>query len=181
MAGCLKGDSKAQEMLYKHFYGYGMSVAMRYTRHREDAKDVFNESFFKVFENLKTFDKTKSLKAWISRIVTNHAIDFYRSSVRQSIVQHTEHLENIDVASAESPADTLHAEAIFELVQNLPDAQRLVFNLYEIDGFTHEEVAEQLGISVSGSRATLHRAKQRLKLSFQNMIGEAKKNYESKF
>ncbi len=180
VAACLRQEPKAQEMLYRQFYGYAMSVAMRYTRHREDAKDVLNEGFFKVFENLNQFDKSKSLKAWIARIITNQSIDFYRSNLKNSMVSHPEHLENMDVAHNQSPADKLYAQDIFEAVQKLPDAQRLVFNLYEVDGLSHEEVGEHLGISVSTSRATLHRAKQRLKLLLQYATSEAKKEHESK-
>ncbi len=159
--GCLKGDPKAQEQLYRHFYGYAMSVALRYSPHRDEALEVLNDSFLKVFKNLKKHDRTKSLKAWIRRIVINTALDKIRRNQKYA---HDTDLENAQYeVFDESVLDKISADEILEMVQALPDSYRTVFNLYEIEGFTHVEISKHIGIPVGTSKSHLSRAKSRLR------------------
>lgn len=159
--GCLKGDPKSQELLYRHFYGYAMSVALRYAPSRDEALEVLNDSFLKVFKNLKKHDRSKSLKAWIRRIVINTALDKIRSN--QKYAQDTD-LENAQYETFdESVLDKISADEILEMVQALPDSYRTIFNLYEIEGFNHVEISKLLGIPVGTSKSHLSRAKSRLR------------------
>lgn len=158
---CKKGDISSHERLYKHFYGYAMGVGLRYIFNREDALEVVNDSFIKVFHSICTFNEENSFKPWLRRIIVNTAIDRRRKDLK--------YLHNVDLEQAEQVGigahiiERLTAQDILKLLDHLPDIQRMVFNLYEIDGYSHEEIATTLNIPASSSRTYLSRAKERLK------------------
>ncbi|TAE29626.1 MAG: RNA polymerase sigma factor [Cytophagales bacterium] len=161
LARCLRNDRRGQELLYRQFYGYAMSVCMRYTRSRDEALDVVNDGFLKVFTRLDQYDSTQPFKGWLRRIMINTALDLYRASVRH---QHEDINEaqaaSTDVADAYSQ---LAHEELIELIQHLSPAYRLVFNLYVIDGYSHDEIAARLSISVGSSKSNLARARENLR------------------
>jgi RNA polymerase sigma-70 factor (ECF subfamily) len=163
--GCVKGNIKYQEMLYRKFYAYGMSITLRYTKNRDDATEVLNDSFLKVFDNIQTFDINKSFKAWFRQITVNTAIDYYRKTKRMILT------ENIDDFNSETfdtdKINELETEDILKLLNAIPEHYAIIFNLYEIEGFDHNEIAEKLNISDSTSRANLSRAKKMLRELFK--------------
>ena len=158
---CKSGDLKHQEMLYKHFYGFAMGVAMRYLSNRDDAMEVVNDSFIKVFKGIQFFKETQPLKAWLRRIVVNTAIDCRRKNIK-----HADQLDIEDaiyVSKSAEVIDQLSAKDILKLLDELPETHRMVFNLYEIDGYNHDEIGNMLNIPVSSSRVYLSRAKEKLR------------------
>lgn len=162
MAGCLRNHRQSQEMLYRQFYGYAMSVCLRYAPTRDGALEVLNDGFLKVFTRLDQYDSAQPFKGWLRRILINAAIDHYRQEVRH---QHDD-VEKADQVAASESADAfsqLSYEELLGYVQRLSPAYRLVFNLYVMDGFTHEEIAGQLGISVGASKSNLARARENLR------------------
>ena len=163
--GCVKGDMKYQEMLYRQFYAYGMSITLRYTKNREEAIEVLNDSFLKVYENIKKFDKKKSFKSWFRQITVNTSIDYYRKSKRMIL---TDDIDNYKSATFDTEEiNDLEVEDILKLLNSIPEHYAIVFNLYEIEGFDHNEIAEKLNISDSTSRANLSRAKKMLRELFK--------------
>lgn len=158
---CLAEKRGAHELFYKRYYGYVMSIALRYSRHAEEAKEITNDSFVKVFQHLNRYDQQRSVKAWMRRIVINTALDRLRKNKRE--------LRQIDILQivAETPdegvLERLSAEEIMQMVQRLSNAQRAVFNLFEIEGFSHEEIGKMLDIPVGTSKSHLARAKMRLR------------------
>jgi RNA polymerase sigma factor (sigma-70 family) len=156
-----KGDKKSIEMLYRHFYGYAMSIALRYSNSRDEACEIVNDSFMKVFDKLSQHDENNSFKAWFRRILVNTSIDYYRKNVKYYSAM------EIEKAEAESyepeVISQLSREDILGILRCLPDMLRMVFNMYEIEGYTHSEIADQLGIPSSTSRTYLARAKQKLR------------------
>ncbi|HXH99038.1 MAG TPA: RNA polymerase sigma factor [Sphingobacteriaceae bacterium] len=158
---CIKGDILSQERLYKHFYGYAMGVGLRYIFNREDALEVVNDGFIKAFHSIGSFNKDHAFKPWLRKIIVNTAIDRRRKDMK--------HLQEVDLEHADHVhtqahiVERLSAQDILKLLDFLPDIQRMVFNLYEIDGYTHEEVAEALNIPASSSRTYLSRAKDKLR------------------
>ena len=165
LAGCLQNQRRSQELLYRQFYGYAMSVCMRYTNSRDEALDVLNDGFLKVFTRLEQYDPMQPFKSWLRRIMINTALDQYRASVRH---QH-EDLSEATHASTEI-ADVysqLAHEELIKIIQQLSPAYRLVFNLYVIDGFSHEEIATRLLISVGSSKSNLARARENLRTMIQ--------------
>ncbi|RMG64238.1 MAG: sigma-70 family RNA polymerase sigma factor [Bacteroidetes bacterium] len=164
VAGCLQGGRKYQKMLYERFYGSMMVVCMRYTNNREEARDVLHEGFMKVFRNLKKFTPGTNLGAWIRRIMINTAIDHYRKTAkRPNLVEINHAVHEVD---AHDVVADLSAEEILAMVQKLSPAYRMVFNLYVIEGYSHKEVGELLGISEGTSKSNLAKARAKL----QNMI-----------
>ena len=160
IAGCLKEERWAQKKLYESYYPSMMGVCMRYANNREDARDILNEGFVKVFKNLGRYQVGTSLEAWIRRIVINTSIDFYRKAIRQRT-------EDMELARHESypqedPISKCSAEDILAAVQELPASYRAVFNLYAIEGFSHKEIGEMLGITESTSRSNLVKARTKL-------------------
>lgn len=163
---CKKRDRKGQEELYRLLYPYAMSICLRYTRDEEEAIGVLNAGFMKVFTKLDQYNDSFSFKSWVRRIMVNTAIDHYRSNQ-----PHTNHLE-ISSANQEQidpeVVSKVSEREIMALVQKLPPAYRLVFNLYAIEGYNHREIAEQLNISEGTSKSNLAKARAKL----QRMIKE---------
>jgi RNA polymerase sigma-70 factor (ECF subfamily) len=158
---CRGGKLKAQEMLYKHYYGYVMGICLRYTNNRDEAAEILNDGFLKVFQKIDQYEPGKAFRAWLRRVVVNTAIDHYRRNRKHA--NQTELKEARQEEHAANPLDQLSAEEILKLVQQLPDIYRLAFNLYEIEGYSHEEISEQLQIPVGTSKSNLSRAKKRLR------------------
>lgn len=174
---CVRGDHMSQETLFKAFYGKMLAVCMRYSKDREEANDIVQEGFIKVFKKLKDFEKKGSLEGWIRRIMVNTALDFIRK--RKDFVYDDER-ELLIEDLPDDPFDdkdfkdlvNLKAEIIINLLQQLSPAYRTVFNLYVIENMTHQEIAEYLNISVGTSKSNLAKAKLKLKKMVDNYIKE---------
>lgn len=171
LEGCRKGNRKSQELLYKQFYGYAMSVCMRYTRSKTEAMEVLNDGFLKVFTRINRYDPARSFKGWLRRILINTALDAYRKQAKHYFHEDV-HTASISPVNASIISELAHEELI-AMVQRLTPAYRMVFNLYAIDGFTHEEIAGQLGISEGTSKSNLARARMHLKEMIQNSSKDA--------
>ena len=139
-----------------------MSVCLRYAPTRESAMEVLNDGFLKVFTRLDQYDPVQPFKGWLRRILINTAIDHYRQEVRH---QHetVEPFEQTIASQTPNALSQLAHDDLMELIQRLSPAYRLVFNLYVMDGFTHEEIAGQLGISIGASKSNLARARENLR------------------
>ncbi len=158
---CKGGNLRDQEKLYMHFYGYAMGVSLRYLQDRNDALEVVNDSFIKVFKSINTFSKEHSFKPWLRKIVVNTALDRRRKDLKH---YNQADLESAgDIGFAPQAISQLNLEDILALLEKLPYVQRTVFNLYEIDGYSHEEIGGLLNISASSSRVNLSRAKEKLR------------------
>lgn len=162
---CEKGNRVYQEMLYKHFYGYSLSICRLYTYSNDDAVSILNDSFLKVFSSIQKngYNHEIPFKNWLRRILINTSIDNYRKNLK-----HINHLNIDDIEPIESYdssiIDNLNAEGIIKLLDQLPELHRVVFNLYEIQGFSHEEISIKLSIAQSSSRVFLTRAKSKLRV-----------------
>nr|WP_294894238.1 RNA polymerase sigma factor [uncultured Pedobacter sp.] len=158
---CRKEDTKAQEMLYKRFYAYAIAISIRYCINRDDALEAVNDAFMKLFKTIKTFEDNRLIKPWFRQIVVNSAIDNRRKNLKHASV--------LDIEVADEPIkdaqiiSKINADEILDLLNKLPEMHRVVFNLYEIDGYTHEEIADILEMPSSSSRVYLSRAKEKLR------------------
>lgn len=158
---CSQGDLKAQEHLFKQYYSYVMSVAMRFSSSRDNAKEITNDSFLKIFNKIETHQVDKEFRAWVRRIVVNTALDHYRKEKMYDAEISID--DALDEPEDESVLDNLGAEEIIKLINSLPMMYRYTFTLFEIEGFSHEEIARQLGIKASSSRKNLSRSKKLLR------------------
>jgi RNA polymerase sigma factor (sigma-70 family) len=165
IAGCIKGKIRYQEMLYRRFYAFAMSVCIRYNSNRDDALEVLNDSFMKVFDNIARFDQDKPFKSWFRRILVNTSLDRYREN-KKFILQAEFDASELEVAGQADFADKLDAEEILTLLASLPELYRVIFNLYEVEGYTHDEIAGMLDIAPGTSRSHLSRARAMLRKMF---------------
>lgn len=173
IVGCKKGKISYQEGLYKQFYAFAMSICLRYTRNRDDALEILNDSFLKVFEKINQFDEQKSFKSWFSRIVINSALDHYRANKKHDVLldlSNEELEEQVEIEFDQS----LKTDEILKIFNQMPDNYRVIFNLFEIENYSHDEIAQQLSISVGTSRSHLSRAKKLLKQLYFNQLNPAK-------
>ena len=159
--GCIKQDRKCQKALYKAFYGFAMGICLRYANNRYEASEVLNQGFLKVFNNLSNFDTTRPFKAWLGKIMMNVSIDYYRANLKMA---YTDDIDTVPDISDNALGDrNLLYNDLLAMVQQLPQAYRTVFNLFAIEGYTHEEIADMLNINVGTSKSNLHKARQKLK------------------
>ena len=176
-------DARAKELIYRKLYGYINAVISRYVKDIHDTEELVNETFIKAFKAIHTFSYTdmeekkveKFFYGWIGRIAANLSIDHLRSKKRLRLKDDNvseEELRKVYVA----PVDNLEVQDILKLLSQLPDVQRIIFNLYEIEGFSHQEIGQQLKIPESTSRTYLTRAKQKLRLLYSQLMEIDKKN-----
>lgn len=163
--GCLSKDRESQKLLYRHFYGYAMSVCLRFASSTDDALEILNDGFMKVFNKTDKYNPKKSFKGWLRRIMINTALDHYRKNLKHSY--HAKLNGNEPVFTHESVMDKLSYEEIIALIQKLSPAYRAVFNLYVIDGYRHDEIARILHISVGTSKSNLSKARANLRSMLQ--------------
>lgn len=159
--GCLRNEPKYQECLYKLLAPKMLGVCMRYGKDRDEAQDIMQEGFIKVFRNLHSFRNEGSLEGWIRHIMVNTAINRYRKNRNTVLVDDL--AEKDTIATSGYNSDRLEAADLMNLIQQLPGNYRNVFNMYAIEGYSHQEIGTELGITELLSRATLYRARGILK------------------
>ena len=161
IAGCLREERWAQKQLYESYYGKLLGVCLRYSNNSEDARDILNEGYVKVFRYLERYKVGTSLECWMRRIMINTSIDYYRKEMRHR----SDDIEaaQYKIAEDNDVVSNYSAQEILKVIQVLPPAYRAVFNLYAIEGYSHKEVAESLGITESTSRSNLVKARVKLK------------------
>lgn len=154
---CSRGHSRSQEHLYKKYYAYALSVTLRFIPNREEAREVVNDVFVKVFTRLKE-DIPENFTGWLRRIVIHTAVDHYRANrTRRELMPDIG--EILPVPVPDDVLDHLNAEDILNLLGQLNEIPRMVFVLYEIEGYHHDEIARMLNLEISTSRSHLSRAK----------------------
>lgn len=167
IAGCAGGDRKFQQLLYNMFAGKMFAVCMRYASEYNTAQDLLQEGFVKVFRNIEKFRGEGSFEGWVRRIFVNTAIEHYRKQVNLYALHDSEvnYYEHYDTNALES----LKHEDILKMIQKLSHGYRTVFNLYIIEGYSHKEISEMMGISEGTSKSQLARARYLLqKMIVQN-------------
>lgn len=165
--GCKKDDRKAQEQLYRNFYGAMMNLCLRYTRNETDALDVLNRGFLKVFKNIQRYDPSQaSLYTWIRTVVVNSCLDHIKA--KQNLLQTKELETAAEVNITPEVISRMRAEEILQLVRQLPPATQGVFNLYVMEGYAHKEIAGMLGISEGTSKWHLAEARKKLQEQIQS-------------
>ena len=160
--GCRRNNRNSQEMLFKLFAGYGLNICLRYTNSQEEAEEILNNGFLKVFNNIDQYDMQLPFRPWLQKILVNASIDYYRANKNK--MRFLELRPDLTEDTAIGPLPMIASdEDMLPVLQQLPPAYKMVFNLYVMEGYNHEEIAEQLGISASTSRSNLARAKTKLK------------------
>lgn len=169
---CVSGNTIAQKKFYDLFARKMMGVCLRYTNNVEEAEDVLQDGFIKIFGKLADFESKGSLEGWVRRIMVNTALDQYRKNKK--------HQNDVDVdlvgyklEKDDYIIETITAQDLLKIVQAIPEGYRVVFNLFAIEGYSHKEIAERLGVTESTSKSQYSRAKSLLrKLLIENNIVE---------
>jgi RNA polymerase sigma factor (sigma-70 family) len=159
--GCMDNKASAQEKLYELYSRRMMAICLRYTRSRVEAEDIFHEAFIKVFKNIHTW-QGGSFEGWMRRIFVNTAINHFH--------QNRKYFDHVDASYAETMLSTseniiaqLSNQELLEIISRLPDGYRMIFNLYVVEGYSHNEIAEMLNIAEGSSKSQLSKAKAHLK------------------
>lgn len=168
--GCLRDDARYQQALYDKYKGEMFMVCLRYAKNKAEAEDFLQDGFMQVFRDLRQFDAAKgSLQGWVRKVVVNKVLQHLRKKKLQfagaDVSDFSNHLPN-----NEDVLSMLSAKEIVQLIQQLPDGYRVVFNLFMVEGFSHQEIAEQLGVSESTSKSQLYKARQALQRSVTELI-----------
>lgn len=175
---CLQGNAKAQRELYEEYAGIMLGVCFRYTRSLADAEDLLQEGFVKVFKNLKQYNGSGELGAWIRRIMVNTAINEIKRS-KLSLISQEEENDLTDPATTDDPEIRLTAKEIASTMQLMPDGYRVVFNLHAIEGYSHNEIADLLKIKPASVRSQYLRARMLLAELLQKADTEKQKPVEN--
>ena len=169
---CIAGKRKAQNQLYHKFSGGMLGICLRYCKNLEDAEDVLQEGFIKVFRSIQTFRGESSIGAWIKRIMINTAISHNKKMSRTGAGM-TDILETDDFMEPESEEIVLQPiepEKLIKLIQELPEGYRTVLNLYIFEGYSHKEISESLNITESTSKTQLFKARKFLRNKLEPII-----------
>lgn len=154
--GCIEGDRRMQKELYDRFSPKMYAVCLRYMGNADDAQDILQEGFIKIYKNLERFRGDGSFEGWVRRIFVNTAIEQIRK--KKMDVSLTEKEETIEYKSV-SAVDTINEKDLLKIVSGLSPGYRSVFNMYVVEGFSHKEIGELLGISEGTSKSQLARAR----------------------
>lgn len=160
---CRKNDRSAQKAVYYHFYGLVLTIAKRYCGSNEEAKELVNDIFYKIFTKIDQYQSGTNFSAWVSTIAYRVAIDHYRSELNKIKFTSEEVTPEAFDRADLNIVDQLEVAEKIELMQKLSPAYRLVFNLYIVEQLTHEEIAKELGISVGTSKSNLAKARNQFK------------------
>ncbi len=175
--GCIEGKRKAFNQLFNNYAPVMLGVCMRYCKNRIDAEDVMQDGFIKVFSQIRKFRSEGSFEGWIKRIMINAAIDNYQANLKHSFHEDVSEIaESNDLSDLQGEDDDLPDEMniphkkLMEMVQELPDGYRMVFNLFAIENYNHKEIGALLGISENTSKTQLLKARKALRKKIEALL-----------
>lgn len=168
--GCVRGSEQHFHFVYDKYYGRLFSICRRYARDRDEARDMLQEGFIRIFKSIAQFKGEGSFEGWMKRVMVTSCINYYQKYNSKHMLEFFDHLEMTTSENGNGYHETTmpdfavkqNAEALLKLIQKLPPAYRMIFNLHVIDGFSHHEIAEKLGITESTSRSNLLKARKKL-------------------
>lgn len=179
--GCALNERESQKKIYNSFYGYAMAICDCYANNEDDAVEILNDGFLKIFKEIHRYtpaytNEINSFKGWLRKIMVYTAIDHFRKNKKHHVVGELDIALVQPATHEESGLDKMSYDEIIRFVQNLSPAYRTVLSLFIIEGFSHEEIADKLGISVGTSKSNLAKARKQLQkiLYNQNQIAEIK-------
>lgn len=166
--GCKNGDIKSQEALYRYFAPRMYGLCLNYTGNADDAKDILQDGFIKVFEKIHQFEGRGSFEGWVRRIMINTAIGMLRNKAPEHSLDEVILPSEKEMVMTDH-LDSLSANELIKIIGELSPSYRIVFNLYAIEGYSHKEIAEMLGISEGSSKSNLSRARQILQKKLNSL------------
>ncbi len=178
--GCIRNDRRSQNALYKSYFPLLTSIALRYTSNKDDALSAVNYGFLKVLQNIKSYNSKHTLATWIRNILVNHLIDEFRKNQKYITSIHLVGDEEVNEAVDTNLVEKKwHEDELRAMLEKLPNVTKNVFNLYAIDGYKHQEIADMLGFSVGTSKWHVSEARKRLKVFLEAELIKEKKRVET--
>lgn len=166
---CKKGERKAQEQLYRQYAGVLFGICLKYSRNKTEAEDNLHDSFMTIFEKIGQYKSKGSFEGWVKRITINTVLQKYRREEYLSLVN-----ENTpEEVTLESNYADIGLQTLLGYIQELPNKYRTTFNLYVLDGYSHNEISQLLGTSVGTSKSNLARARMLLKEKIESKISQS--------
>ena len=157
--GCCRKDKKAQKVLFERFAKVLLGICMRYAGRRDEAEDILQDGFVKIYGNIRDYAGTGSFINWMKKIMINTAITHYHRNLKHHYQQDIEDIRETDIEGYEFEAAEFTREELFGVISDLPEGYRMVFNLYALEGYKHKEIAELLEIDINTSKSQYSRAK----------------------
>jgi len=174
--GCAKHDRKAQQVLYDKYSRFLLGVCLRYASDKAEAEDILQDSFLKIFFNIKDYSGTGSFIGWLRKVVVNTAITHYHKNLKYRYHVEIEEYVSVETGVMSFEEDFYTSDELYKVLNELPTGYRMVFNLYAVEGFKHKEIAEILGIDTNTSKSQYSRAKAVLRDKLEK-LGKLKSNY----
>jgi len=174
--GCARHERKAQKLLYDKYSPFLLGICRRYSGDKAEAEDILQDTFLKVFFNIKTFSGTGSLTGWLRKVAVNTAITHYHKNARYRYNVDIDEYIPAEKGVTGFEEDLYTADELFTVLNQLPAGFRMVFNLYAIEGYKHKEIAEMLGIETNTSKSQYSRAKAAIRHQLEN-LRRLKENY----
>jgi len=175
ISGCLKGNRRDQELLYRRHAARLYAVCLQYSGNDEEARDILQEGFIKIFENLVTYKHEGSFEGWIRRIIVNTALEKYRSRHLLHRVDDIDQIPEPDADPDNEDYAGLQAVDLMTIIRDLPPKYRMVFNLFAIEGYSHKEIGKMMNISEGTSKSNLSRARVILQRRVGSLTGTGKR------
>ena len=175
ISGCLKGNRRDQELLYRRHAAKLYAVSLQYAGNDEEARDILQEGFIKIFENLVHYKYEGSFEGWIRRIIVNTALEKYRDKHYLYRVEDIYRIPEPDAEPDNEDYAGLEATDLLEIIRELPPKYRMVFNLFAIEGYSHKEISKMINISEGTSKSNLSRARVILQRRVSSYTGLKKK------
>lgn len=174
--GCRSGKRWAHRQLYEKYSTEMFYVCLRYSRNRDEAEDLLQDGFIKVFEHIKDFRKEGSLAGWIKRIMINHALNNYKKISRNPVIEDIDEINETEITGREeeNEPERIAPELLMNLIGSLPEGYRMVFNMYVFEGYSHKEIGEWLSITESTSKTQLMKARKWLQNKINGLMVEKK-------
>jgi len=179
LEGCKAGKRNAYNSLYKRYSDIMLGICFRYCKNRQEAEDVLQEGFIKVFKNISHYRSEGSFEGWMKRIMINAAIDHYQKNLKHSYHDEFDKIREYESVNNEEASFyrnvDVQQDQLMQMIQDLPDGYRIVFNMFAIEGYSHKDIARSLDISENTSKSQLLKARKALRSKLDKYITKQEK------
>jgi len=172
--GCCRKDKKAQKALFDRFANILLGICIRYTGRRDEAEDILQDGFVKIYGNIRHYAGTGSFINWMKKIMINTAITHYHRNLKHHYQQDIEDIRETDIEGYEYEGAEFTREELFNVISALPEGYRMVFNLYALEGYKHKEIADLLEIDINTSKSQYSRARSLIRKKLEILKKERK-------
>ena len=173
LKGCKEGKRSAQKQLYDQYVSVMFAICLRYAKSQDEAEDLLQEGFLKVFQSINSFRQQGSLEGWIKRIMVNHALNHYKKTRKSLFFEDVDEINELEILDRDEEnelTEPIQPEKLLEFIQSLPEGYKMVFNLYVFENYGHKEIAATLNISENTSKTQLMKARRHLQKKVHDFL-----------